>query len=399
MFRSITAAGRLKEMGVGARRRVHGRAVQGRARLGKVTKVLAARLQPGEIAVIDHCDLDQLAAEALLQAGVRCVLNTRASLSGRYPAQGAALLVQAGVPVVDQVDPAVFTRLRDGDAIVVDLETGAVHHRGRLLARGQVLTPEAIGQKLQAARRTLPGQLERFLENTLAYARREKDLFLGPIPLPPLQTSIRDRHVLVVVRGPGYKEDLRMLDNYIRDARPVLVAVDGAADALLAAGQSPHLIIGDMDSVSDAALGCGAELVVHAYPGGRAPGRERLRRLGLPGHVFPAPGTSEDAALLLAAEAGARLIVAVGTHTHAVDFLDKGRAGMASTLLTRLKLGGRLVDAKGVSKLYDGQDQARYVPWLLAAALASAGSILMAAPWARGLVKAAWLRLRLALGL
>lgn len=394
MFRTITAAGRLKDSRTGARGWV-----QGQARLGKVTKVLAARLGPGDIAVIDHCDLDQLAAEALLQAGVRCVINSGTSLSGRYPAQGAAILVGAGVTVVDQVDQAVFTHLRDGDRIAVDPGTGAVHHRGRLVARGQVLTPEGVSRQLQAARQTLPGELERFLENTLAYARREKDLFLGPIPLPPLRTSFRDRHVLVVVRGPGYKEDLRMLANYIRDAKPVLVAVDGAADALLEAGRRPHVIIGDMDSVSDTALSSGAELVVHAYPGGHAPGRERLLRLGLPGHIFPAPGTSEDAAMLLAAEAGARLIVAVGTHTHAVDFLDKGRAGMASTLLTRLKLGGRLVDAKGVSKLYAGQDQARYVPLLVAAALASAGSVMMSAPWARGLVKVVWLRLRLALGL
>jgi uncharacterized membrane-anchored protein len=107
-----------------------------------------------------------------------------------------------------------------------------------------------------------------------------------------------------------------------------------------------------MDSVSDATLTCGAEIVVHAYRDGRAPGLERVQQLGLDAVVFPATGTSEDVAMLLADDKGASLIVAVGTHATLVEFLDKGRSGMASTFLTRLRIGGKLVDAKGVSRLY-----------------------------------------------
>lgn len=374
------------------------RFVQGRARMGKATKVLAKQLKPGDIAVIDHQDLDQVAAAALLRAGVRCVINCRTSLSGRYPAQGAALLVAAGIAVIDQVQPDPFATLTDGDRISVDLDRGLVCRHRRPVARGHLLHTETIERRLEQARRSLPVELERFLENTLHYARQEKDRFLGPIPVPALRTQCRGRHVLIVVRGDGHQDDLSILDSYIRTIKPVRVGVDGAADALLAAGWRPHLIIGDMDSVSDAALTCGAELVVHGYPGGGAPGYGRLQRLGLAGHIFAVPGTSEDAAFLLAAEAGAELIVAIGTHTHAVDFLDKGRAGMASTLLTRLKLGGRLIDAKGVSRLYDTQNYGRYVPWLFVAALTSAGSIMMTAPLVNGFVRAAWLRMRLFLG-
>src|SRR5262249_36493978 len=139
---------------------------------------------------------------------------------------------------------------------------------------------------------------------------------------------------------------------YIREYRPVMIGVDGGADALLEAGYRPDLIVGDMDSVSDEALLGGAELVVHAYRDGRAPGLERLERLGLPAVVFPAAATSEDIAILLADDNGAALIVAVGAHTTLMEYLDKGRAGMASTFLTHLRVGGKLVDAKGVSRLY-----------------------------------------------
>ena len=143
--------------------------------------------------------------------------------------------------------------------------------------------------------------------------------------------------------------------SYIREYKPVLIGVDGGADALLEIGLKPNVIIGDFDSVSRAALSSGADLVHHVHPDGRAPGRENLIEWGVQYAEFVAEGTSEDVAMLLAAEGGAQLIVAVGTHATMVEFLDKGRKGMASTFLTRLRLGPVLVDAKGVSKLYEGR--------------------------------------------
>ena len=169
--------------------------------------------------------------------------------------------------------------------------------------------------------------------------------------MPQLRTRFRDRHALIVARGPGYKSDLRMVRPYIRDFRPVLVAVDGGADALREVGLAADMIVGDFDSVSDAALRAGAELVVHAYPGGDAPGAARLRWLGLEFETVSAPGISEDLALQLAHEKGATLLVAVGTHFNLVEFLERNRDGMASTFVTRLKVGESLVDAKGVSRL------------------------------------------------
>ncbi len=112
------------------------------------------------------------------------------------------------------------------------------------------------------------------------------------------------------------------------------------------------MIVGDMDSAGEQALRCGAELVVHSYPDGRAPGRHRLEELGLAFKLVPAPGTSQDVAMLIAAEKGARLIVSVGSQFNLVEFLDRNRKGMSSTFLTRLRIGEILVDAKGVSRLY-----------------------------------------------
>jgi uncharacterized membrane-anchored protein len=225
------------------------------------------------------------------------------------------------------------------------------------------------------ARTGLHTQLEAFAANTMEYLLKERALLLDGVGVPEVRTEFTGRHVLVVVRGYDYREDLRVLKPYIREYRPILLGVDGGADALVEAGYTPDVIVGDMDSVTDATLRCGAEVVVHAYSDGRAPGLQRVQDLGVSAVVFPAAGTSEDVALLLADEKGAALIVAVGTHATLVEFLDKGRQGMASTFLTRLRVGGKLVDAKGVSRLY----RKRISTWSLVLLVASTLATMAAA--------------------
>ncbi|MDO8144730.1 MULTISPECIES: putative cytokinetic ring protein SteA [unclassified Isoptericola] len=321
----------------------------GTARVGARTKDLTKRLRPGDVAVIDHADIDRVAAEALVAAGPCAVLNAAPSTTGRYPNAGPDILLQAGIILVDDLGPEIMT-VHDGARVTV--EGGAVLVDGQRFATGTRQTPETVERDLAAAREGLSDEIERFAENTLSYLRRERDLLLDGVGVPDVRTEIDGRHVLIVVRGYHYREDLAMLRSYIAENRPVLVGVDGGADAILDAGYRPDMIVGDMDSVSDRALSCGAEIVVHAYRDGNAPGLERVRALGVDPVVFPATGTSEDIAMLLADDKGAKLIVAVGTHATLVEFLDKGRAGMASTFLTRLRVGGKLVDAKGVSRLY-----------------------------------------------
>jgi len=363
-------------MALSLRRRAHvpdsGPGVVGAARVDSRTKNLTKRLHPGDIAVIDHVDLDRVSAEALVASRPSAVVNAAQSISGRYPNIGPQILVEAGVPLLDAAGPAVM-QLRDGEEVRLD---GAdVWRDGKVVATGSPLDLETIQERMHDARAGLAVQIEAFATNTMEFIRKERDLLLDGIGIPPIQTRIEGRHTLVVVRGYHYREDLHMLRPYIREYRPLLIGVDGGADAILEAGYRPDLIVGDMDSVSDRALRCGAELVVHAYRDGRAPGLARVESLGLTPVVFPAAGTSEDVALLLADDAGAELIVAVGTHVTLVEFLDKGRDGQASTFLTRLRVGGKLVDAKGVSRLY----QARIPPRLLVTMLAVGMFALFAA--------------------
>jgi uncharacterized membrane-anchored protein len=323
--------------------------LSGRARLGRRTKDLVRHLGPGEIAVLDHADLDRVSAEELAARGVAAVVNVAPSTTGRFPNPGPLELVRAGVTLVDVPGAPLFDVVRDGDEL--RLSGGAVWLGGRLLAEGRERQAAELEAALAEQRDRVSDSLVAFADNTLRHLRDESAALAEGIAFPPLRTRFRDRHALVIARGPGYRSDLRMVRPYIRDFRPVLVAVDGGADALLEVGLAPDVIVGDFDSVSDAALRTGAELVVHGYSDGRAPGAGRLESLGLEHLVVAAPGISEDVALELAHAKGAELIVAVGTHFDLVEFLERNREGMASTFVTRLRVGGSLVDAKGVSRL------------------------------------------------
>lgn len=345
----------------------------GPARVDPRTKSLTKRLRPGEIAVIDHVDIDRVSAEALVACRPAAVLNAARSTSGRYPNLGPDILVSAGIPLIDDLGPDVMT-IREGRTL--RLVDGAVHDGGTLVAEGVLQTAETVAVDQAAAREGLSVQLESFAANTMDYLRRERDLLLDGVGVPEITTQIDGRQVLIVVRGYHYKDDLVTLRSYIREYRPVLIGVDGGADAILEAGWTPDMIVGDMDSVSDRALRCGAEIVVHAYRDGRAPGMARVDQLGVPHIVFPATGTSEDVAMLLADDKGAELIVAVGTHATLVEFLDKGRSGMASTFLTRLRVGSKLVDAKGVSRLYRNRISNLQLTLLVLAGLLALGVAL-----------------------
>ncbi len=344
----------------------------GTARLDRRTKRLVGRLRPGEIAVIDHVDIDRVAADSLVAVGVAAVLNAKPSISGRYPNLGPEVLVQAGITLIDDLGETAFQRIRDGDTVTIEGNTVLVD--GEAVAHGVRQDAETVAKAMADAREGLSVQLEAFAANTMDYLKQERDLLLDGVGVPDVETSIAGRHVLIVVRGYDYKADLDVLRPYIREYKPVLIGVDGGADALVESGYAPDMIIGDMDSVTDDVLRCGAEVVVHAYPDGRAPGLARVHQLGVSAVTFPAAATSEDLAMLLADEKGASLIVAVGTHANLVEFLDKGRGGMASTFLTRLKVGGKLVDAKGVSRLYRQNISGSSLLLLVLAAVAAMAS-------------------------
>lgn len=373
------------------RRRTDGEVV-GRAQVGKRTKDLTRHLEAGDIAVIDHADLDRVAADGLIDAGVVAVINASPSITGRYPNGGPMRLVNAGVLLLDDVGVSIMDAIVDGQ--VVRIRDGAVYLDDQEIGSGRVLNRVEIVRRMEEARAGIGHELQRFAENTLEYVQREAELLFAPIALPKLHQSFANRHVLVVVRGHDYKQDLRVLRSYIREFNPVLIGVDGGADALLDVGLKPHIILGDFDSVSAKAMEMGAEHVHHVHPDGRNPGHEELMAFGKPYVQFVVEGTSEDAAMLLAYEAGAKLIVAVGTHDTMVEFLDKGRAGMSSTFLTRLRIGPMLVDAKGVARLYEPTVRRRDLLALVLAALAVMLVISLVSEPLQVILDGFWLTLR-----
>ena len=369
----------------------------GCVRLGKRTKRLVKGLHPGDIAVIDHEDIDRVSGEDLVASGVRCVLNAARSSTGRYPNVGPLVLAEAGVHLVDLPGSPLFTELSEGEAVTVRGAT--VLRDGRPLFEGDLQELDSVRHAHDRQRLKLGEALEAFAENTMSHIREERELLGGRLDLPDFDTKFRDRPCLIVVRGVDHQKDLRILRPYVRDQRPVLVAVDGGADAILEQGLEPDMIVGDMDSASDGALRSGAELVVHAYPDGRAPGRDRLDRLGLPYKVVPAPATSEDVAMLVAAEKGADLIVMVGSHFNLMEFLDKNRKGMSSTFLTRLRVGEILVDAKGVSRLYRPSAGGGPIAFVALAALATLIAIVLSSDNLGDFLDLVWLKIEILLGI
>ncbi|HSC90907.1 MAG TPA: putative cytokinetic ring protein SteA [Gaiellaceae bacterium] len=369
----------------------------GRARLDRRTKHLVKRLTADDVAIIDHADLDRVSAEELLESGVRVVLNVADSQTGRFPNPGPLVLVRGGVCLIDVPGAALFDAVTDGEMLTV--RGPGVYRNGTCLASGRILGEDDLERALDEGRARVTEALEDFAENTMRYLRDEGGVLAGEIAFPALATRFRDRHALVVARGPGFKRDLRSVRPYVRDFKPVLVAVDGGADALLEAGYAPDVIVGDMDSVSDGALRSGAELVCHAYRGGRAPGAARLESLGLAYQTIEAPGISEDVALLLAHDKGAELIVAVGTHLNLTEFLERNRRGMSSTFVTRLKVGEILVDAKGVSRLVSRGPGLWPLLAVVLAGLAAIVAAVVVSPALRNLVELVGNRVQDTLGL
>ncbi len=369
--------------------------VSSTVRVDRRTGSLMRRLRPGDIAVIDHLDLDRATAQALLDRQVVAVVNASAFISGRYPNLGPDLLASAGVVLVDEVGPEVFSALSDG--VTARLHDGSVLVGDREVASGRVLGADEVAAQMAEARTGIATQLQSFTHNTTEFLRREQELLLHGRGVPSTRTRIAGRPVVVVVRGYDYREDLRRLRRFIREQHPVLVGVDAGADALRSAGHSPDIVVvgeeglaqdgaGEQGgTVSDAVLRGAREVVLHADSSGRAVGSERLKRLGVRYQTLAAAGASEDVALLLADVHGASLVITVGTHATLDEFLDRQRSGLASTFLTRLRVGPKLVDAKSVPQLYAG----RVRLWHLALVLLT-GLVALAAAVAVTPVGAEW---------
>jgi uncharacterized membrane-anchored protein len=370
--------------------------IAGTARLGRKTKDLVKQIGPGEFAVIRHRNIDRIAAEDLVASGVKVVLNNEPSSDHKYPNRGPLILVEAGIRLIDFPDDDLFEVLEEGDRL--ELAGPEILRDGAPVATGVEQLKPDLDRQFEAQERQIQHALEAFAENTVNHIQSEGEILSGNFELPDTSTDFRDRHVLIVVRGPNYKRDLRALRAYIGDVRPVLIGVDGGADAIREAGHRPDMILGDMDSATDRTLRCGAEIIVHGYRDGRAPGRQRLLDLGVEHTVLPSVGTSQDVAMLMAFEKGASLIVTVGAHFNLIEFLDKDRDGMSSTFLTRLRIGEVLIDAKGVSRLYSPGISPGPLLIFLGAFLVLLVIVVLTSPALADLFDLIWLKLKIWLG-
>lgn len=327
--------------------------ISGKVRCGKLTKHLIPFLCPGEIAIIDHQNLDSVAANGLIERKVKAIINCSSSFTGQYVTYGAKAILDQGIPLFDFIGPIdLFSQVKVGEKLMIADGFLLFNQNGeRLDGMLHQVTEGKWVELITKAQGKMPEVFSEFIDNTLGFILHEKSAFLQGLPPIPIQTKMDGRPVVVVIRGKHYKEDLTSILPFIKKENPVLLGVDGGADAFLELDLVPDIIVGDMDSVSREALRQATDVIVHAFQGGFAPGEKRVRGYGIPYYLLPAPGVSEDVAMLLAYEHRARLIVGIGYHSCMLDFLEKGRKGMGSTLLVRMKIDDRFIDARGINQL------------------------------------------------
>ncbi|MFC4785211.1 putative cytokinetic ring protein SteA [Nocardioides sp. MAHUQ-72] len=346
--------------------------IVGTARVERRTRSLLPRLRAGDIAVLDQLDMDRATAQALVDTGVVAVVNASPMISGRYANLGPELLADAGVLLVDGIGLEGLGAVKDGSR--VRLHEGTVLVEDEPVASGREVDGDAVRAEMAQARTGLATQLETFTHNTTEFLRREEDLLLHGRGLPRVSTSIEGRPVVVVVAGPDHAAQLRAVRAYVREQQPVLIGVERGAEILREAGHRPDIVVLDArtdeaDRPSARTLRGARDVVVRVDRGGDRSATEQLERLGVRPLRLETGATAEDAALVLADSAAPSVIVGVGLHATLDEFLDRQRPGLASTYLTRLKLGPRLVDADAVPRLYSGRVRPRHLYLVMLAGL------------------------------
>jgi len=360
----------------------------GTVRVDRRTQVLLPRLRPGDLAVIDHLDLDRASAQALVDARVAAVLNVSPFLSGRYPALGPALLAEAGIMMVDRLEG--LQHVPDGVRVRVHDEM--VYVDDKPVALGRLVDAVLLEQEMTQARSGLSTQLETFTHNSSEFLRREGPLLLHGEGLPTGGSRLAGRPAIVVVEGRDHKSELKRIAAFLRERRPVLIGVDRGADALQDAGHPPDVVVlensgGELPSANT--LRAARDVVVRVDRGDRRP-LEQLERLGLRPLRVETSATAEDIALLLADDGDASVIVGVGMHATLEEFLDRQRSGLGSTYLTRLKVGAKLVDATSVPVLYSGRLRPRHLFLALLVGLIALAAAVATTPVGQEWMAEAW---------
>jgi len=334
--------------------------LQGRIKVGAKTKNLVNFLCPGDIAVIRHDDIDEMAALALVYTGVKAVINTGKSMTGRFQAIGATTLLQNNMRVIDVSLP--LGSFKDNDMITV-LDNDIIVRNYIYKNVCTTVNWDYISKRHQTSKENESHEILKFIDNTINHAESEMDKLICFAGYPELSTRLEGRHVIIVVRNSNAIDEINVLKSYIEKFNPIFIGVDGGADFIINCGYTPDILIGDMDSVSDIGIYRSREIVLHAYEDGYCPCLDRIAAMNIPYKILAMKGTSEDAALMLAYHKSAELLVLVGGHSCMYDFMCKGRPGMSSTFITRTLVGSRLVDCKGLSIIAASENEGKDAWW------------------------------------
>jgi uncharacterized membrane-anchored protein len=353
--------------------------VTGTARVGR-TGAVVRRLRRGDVAVLDHVDMDRDTATALVDAGVTAVVNASPMISGRYAHLGPEVLAEAGVLLVDQIGAEGRDRIRDEAPVRVhagQVYAAAADGSGELLASGRQVDSDMVHIEMAAARSGLLVQLDDLTHSTSDFLRREQQLLVDGRGLPEVGTDLSGRPVVVVAEAKH--ADLQALRRFVREQAPALIAVGAVADDLIGVSWAPDVVVvtaGDPSSLPSVdALRIARDVVVLAPGGSSRSELAAIETAGVTPYLVDSTASAEDVALLLADRADARLMVGVGLSSRLEDILDPERSVHASTFATRLKVGSRLVDASAVQALYGS----RRSPLQLALVLLTGTTALLAA--------------------
>lgn len=366
--------------------RLDGGPLSGPLRIEPSVRALVRRLRPGDIAVVDILDLDQPSAQALAAAKPAAVVDVQAAISGRFPTGGPRVLLDAGITLVDQVGSSILSA---ADGAVATVTEGTIAIDGVPVASGRLVTDEVLREALVGAADGMRIQLANFTANALDQADREADTILKGAGLPDIDLDMRGRHVVVIAPGVQYRTELASLKRYLRDHRPVIVAIGEAADAALKLASAPDLIIGDLDGVGDDVLRSADRVLLHEPSGGNA-GQARVDALGIAHAVADSALSSTALAILLAHTGDAEVIVTVGVEASLSDYLESVQTEVAGTFLARLQAGSRLVDAPALAHVY----RHRYSGWTLMlmviSGLVALGVAIAVTPGGRAWVSDLW---------
>lgn len=350
--------------------------IHGIARVDPHARKLAARLEPGDIAVIDFRDLDRATAQAFVSAGAAAVLNAAPSMSGRYPNLGPLVLLESGICLLDDLGADIMT-VKEGASITINFDE--VSQRGRVIATGHRVSLLDARETTNSARNGFATQIRAFAETTGEYLEREASLLLNGSGLPDLPVDLQGKVVLLVLDDSHSLDQLRKARPWIRDTHPVVIAVDGGGDIAVKAGLRPHLIVGDMELVPEKLLRSRAEILI-GLDEKYTPGIERLKRMGISHHEVSTSAPAADLAMLYASLSGASAIVTAGEHTTFEDFLDRGRTGMAASFFTRLRAGGQLIALPAVMATYRHRIRSFSVVMLILSAVIALGAAFFTTP-------------------